>query len=216
MIKAIFWDNDGILVDTEHLYFRATREVLASAGLFLTSEDFVELLLVQSRGAWHLLQERGFTETRITELRKERNRIYGELLQKEEIQKDGVREVLEILQGKYRMGIVTSSLKEHFEIIHRSTGLLRFFEFALVSGDYEKYKPEPDPYLKALEKTGLSPDECIVVEDSLRGLTSALGAGLRCYVIPNDLTRNSDFTGAAKVLNHVSDLLPELGVKGGS
>ena len=52
--KAIFWDNDGVLVDTEHVYFEATRQVLASAGIDLTRDEYIELFLVQGRGAWHL------------------------------------------------------------------------------------------------------------------------------------------------------------------
>src|SRR6266480_1610606 len=57
--KAIFWDNDGVLVETEHLYFQATQHVLASVGIPLTQQDYVELFLVQGRGAWHVAMERG-------------------------------------------------------------------------------------------------------------------------------------------------------------
>lgn len=210
MIRAIFWDNDGVLVDTERLYFQATRQVLQSAGMELTTEMFVELFLVRAIGPWHLLREKGISETDIQGMREERNRIYGRLLAQEDVLKDGVPEVLEILQKKYRMGVVTSSLKDHFEIIHRSTGILKYFEFTVVSGDYTKYKPDPEPYLVALERSGLSPEECVVVEDSLRGLTAAIGAGLTCYVIPNELTRSSDFSGAYRVLSHIRELLPEL------
>src|SRR4051812_621954 len=59
MIKAIFWDNDGVLVDTERLYFRATQETLDAAGVLLDHEQYVEFFLRQGRGAWHLLEERG-------------------------------------------------------------------------------------------------------------------------------------------------------------
>ena len=51
MIKAIFWDNDGILVDTERLYFLATQRVLATVGVSLTKEQYIELFLVQGKGA---------------------------------------------------------------------------------------------------------------------------------------------------------------------
>lgn len=209
MIRAILWDNDGVLVDTERLYFQATRQVLQSVGMELTTEMFVQLFLVEARGPWHLLREKGFSETDIQRMREERNRIYGMLLEQENVLKEGVHEVLEVLHKKYRLVVVTSSLKDHFEIIHRSTGILKYFEFSVVSGDYTKYKPDPEPYLVALERARLRPEECVVVEDSLRGLASAIGAGLKCYVIPNDLTRSSDFTGAYRVLNHVRELIPE-------
>ncbi len=121
-----------------------------------------------------------------------------------------MQEVLAELHGKYKMGIVTSSLREHFDIIHRSTGLLKYFDFIVASGDYTKYKPDPEPYLVAIQKTGFAAEDCIAIEDSLRGLLSATRAGIRCYVIPNPLTRTSDFASAYKVLNHVREILVEL------
>jgi HAD superfamily hydrolase (TIGR01509 family) len=210
MIKTILWDNDGVLVDTERLYFRATKEILASAGYELTEEQFVDLFLIEARGPWHLLQ--GYSAEQIETLRKQRNQLYSRLLLEEKTTIDGVEEVLSGFHGKYKMGIVTSSLKEHFEIIHRSTGLLKYFDFVVASGDYTKYKPHPEPYLVALEKAGSAAAECIAIEDSLRGVLSATGAGIRCYVVPHGLTRNSDFREAYKVLTHIRDLQLELPV----
>ena len=57
--RAIFWDNDGVLVETEHLYFQATQEVFASIGIDLTRDDYVALFLVKGRGAWHIAEQRG-------------------------------------------------------------------------------------------------------------------------------------------------------------
>ena len=56
--KAILWDNDGVLVDTEQLYFEATQQILQSVGIELTKEQYIELFLVQGKGAWHLAEER--------------------------------------------------------------------------------------------------------------------------------------------------------------
>src|SRR5687768_16359321 len=71
MVEAIFWDNDGVLVDTEHLYFEATRRVLASVDIPLTEEDYRELFLVQGRGAWHLAEARD-----VQALKQQRNALY--------------------------------------------------------------------------------------------------------------------------------------------
>jgi len=119
---------------------------------------------------------------------------------------DGVRDVLDALRGKYVMGIVTSSGHEHFEIIHRQSGLLPYFQFVLTLKDCAYTKPHPGPYLKAIELGGFLPDECLVIEDSPRGLAAAISAGLRCIVIPSGFTRNFDFAGACKVLDSIRDL----------
>ncbi len=211
MTKAILWDNDGVLVDTEHLYFEATRHVLSSAGIRLTLEQYVELFLVQGRGAWHLAEERGASAADIDRLRDERNALYARWLHRGPRLVAGIASVLEALRGEYVMGVVTSSRKDHFDLIHRSSGLLKYFDFVLAAGDYARAKPHPDPYLRAVERSGVGRDACVAIEDSERGLESATRAGIRCIVVPTDLTRAGNFTRAHQVLPSVSEIPQALG-----
>ncbi len=207
MIKSIFWDNDGILVDTEKLYYKASKLTFAKIGIDLTDEMYAEYFLRSSHGTWHLAKNLGYSDTTISELRNERNNLYSKLLESEiEIIK-GAEEVLNRLYGKYKMGIVTSSRKDHFELIHRQTGFLKYFDFVVTSEDVKNTKPDPEPYLKALEISGMKKEECIVVEDSERGLRSAIAAGLKCYIIPTSLTLNSDFSGAEKIVYNIKEIL---------
>ncbi len=210
MIKAIFWDNDGVLVDTERLYYIATQRVLATVGVSLSKEQYTELLLVKGKGAWHLAAEKGVPPDGVEKLRHERNTLYSSLLGQEHLVIDGVQDVLEALNKSYVMGIVTSSRQDHFAIIHRQTGFLKYFHFVLTSEDYSHSKPNPEPYLLALERCGFHPEECLVVEDSERGLTAAINAGIRCIVVPNNFTRKSNFVGAYKVIGNLKDILLEL------
>jgi HAD superfamily hydrolase (TIGR01509 family) len=210
MIKALFWDNDGVLVDTEHLYFRATREVLGAAGFAFSREQYIDLLLIQSCGPWQLVEAAGFSTDEIQSLREERDRVYAGFLRERVDVLPGVVEILEQLRGTCTMGVVTSSKREHFDLIHRSTGLLPYFDFVLAAGDYANAKPEPDPYLAAIERSGMNPSECIVIEDSARGLMAATRAGLRCIVIPTPLTHDCDFSLAHRVLDDVRELAPLL------
>jgi len=206
MIKAIFWDNDGVLVDTERLYFQATQETLESVGVALDQEHYIEFFLRQGRGAWHLLEERGVSAQEIERLRRRRNDLYSELLQREACAIDGVAGTLELLHGKYVMGIVTSSRRDHFDIIHSRCNLLQYFDFILTAADFERVKPHPDPYLAALERSGARPHECVAIEDSERGLQAATDAGIRCIVIPTALTAGGNFASAYRVLERVEQL----------
>ena len=206
MIKAIFWDNDGVLVDTERLYFQSNKETFARIGIDLSEEIFVEYFLRRSSGTWHLASAKGFSEEEISEFRKERDELYSVLLQREKIVIDGAEETLKRLHGKYKMGIATSSRKEHFEIIHQRSGLLKYIDFVLTSEDYNNSKPAPDPYLKALEVSGCKKEECVVIEDSERGLRAAVAAGIKCLVIPTKLTINSSFAGAEKILSSIKEV----------
>jgi HAD superfamily hydrolase (TIGR01509 family) len=206
-LRAVFWDNDGVLVDTEELYFDATRTVLEQAGFALGIAEYVDIGLRQGRSMFELVRE-AFGDREVERLRGVRNALYAERLAGGVAALDGVEPVLAALHGRVAMGVVTSSNPDHFELIHRGTGLLRYFDFVLTNRDYAHSKPHPAPYLAALERCGLAPEQCIAVEDSERGLAAARAAGLRCIVVPRGLTRGGDFNGAYRILDDAHDIGP--------
>jgi len=206
MIKCILWDNDGVLVDTEKLFFRATRETLATVGIDLTSELFAEFSLIRGEGLEEYLNMGGIDPSHQDYLRKMRNMMYSKLLSAESTLFSGVTETLQYLHGQYKMGIVTSSRRDHFDIIHHSTGILKYFNFILTREDYKNSKPDPEPYLLALENAEVEKHECIVVEDSARGLLSANRAGLFCLMIPNELSLPETYTGNFRQLRNIRDV----------
>ena len=172
----------------------------------LSEELYIEFFLKKNLGTWHLAEAKGYTKKQIADFHIERDELYGHLLSTEMNVIAGAEETLQKLNGKFKMGIVTSSKKNHFEIIHNNSSLLQYFDFVLASEDYPKSKPAPDPYLKAIGLSGFQPEECIAIEDSERGLKSALNAGIECFVIPTDLTKYSDFSGAKKILNSITEV----------
>jgi HAD superfamily hydrolase (TIGR01509 family) len=210
MIKAILWDNDGILVDTEKFYYQATKDILARYNVELTKELYIENLLVQSRGAWHLIKNNTLPDLEIEKIRNERNRIYCEYIKQTDVLIEGVADTLKNFHKKFKMAVVTSSRKEHFDLIHSKTNLLQYFDLILTREDYKESKPNPEPYLLAVEKLNLKKNECLVIEDSERGLIAANAAGLECWVIPNELTRSLDFSLASRIFDNIKEAEKEL------
>ena len=206
-VSALFWDNDGILVDTERLYFQANEKVLSEMGFALSAEVFRQYWLLESKGLIAIGERLGWSEETIVRLRAKRDEIYSELLLSGNLTLPGVEETLQQLPSSVIQAIVTSSKRDHFESIHRRTKLLPYFQFILAEGDYARSKPEPDPYLAAVKRSGIPPEQCLVIEDSERGLRSATAAGLRCWVIPSELTRDGDFSAAERVLTNVTQVL---------
>lgn len=211
MVEAILWDNDGVLVDTERLFFESTRRALATIGIPLSAQQFLDLSMRQGRSAFDLAS--GWPKEQVTSLKRERDLLYSEMLRLETRVLPGVTETLKALHGRTRMAVVTSSQRQHFDVMHADIGLTSYFEFVLAREDYDKTKPNPEPYLLALERLGMRAEKCVVVEDSERGLAAARAAGLRCLVIPNEITRSCTFAaatailpGAAAVLDAVSEL----------
>ena len=138
MIRAILWDNDGVLVDTEGLYFQAGHEVLATQGVELTHRDFAEQSLKKGLSVFDFLPDQN--AELIEELRLKRNARYSALLAEGVPIIDGVVETLETFYGRVQMGIVTGSLRDHFDIVHAQTDLLPFFDFVLAREDYRRSK----------------------------------------------------------------------------
>lgn len=211
MFEAILFDNDGVLVNTEQLYFTANREVLASVGVTLDESAYVELFLREGTGAWHLVLGRGFSAADIASLRARRDQLYTDLLSGSDIIMPGVAELLPRLARRHRLAVVTSSQPEPFARTHARTGLLPHFEFALTRVDYVRSKPDPEPYRLAVERMQLPPERCLVIEDSERGLRSAKAAGLTCWMIPSALTRGCLFAGADALFESLADVVAHLG-----
>jgi HAD superfamily hydrolase (TIGR01509 family) len=174
--RAILWDNDGVLVDTEKVFFEANRRELAALGVEASWADFEEINL---RRGVSLLSLSGLDGDALRALYARRDALYTELLGTEEIAIAGMDDLLGRLAPRFRMGIVTSSHREHFEIIHARSGLLRHFAFHVVREDYPLSKPHPDSYLAGIERSRLPADRCLAVEDSPRGVAAARAAGLQ-------------------------------------
>ncbi len=208
MYKAVFWDNDGVLVDTEKFYFQANAFILKQHGINLSLQNYIDFFLKNNTGAWHLLGEIAGDKIFIDKLRDERNKIYCSLLETEDLRIEGIKKTLKHLSKRYIMAIVTSSRKEHFDVIHKRTGYLKYFNFSLVREDYGNSKPDPEPYLKALSIAKVLPEEALVIEDSERGLISAKSAGLDCWIIKNDLNAAySNFEKADNIFNRIEEIL---------
>lgn len=203
---AILWDNDGVLVDTERWYCQATREVFAGVGIDLTAALYFEYFLSRSSGTSKFGCANGLSEAEIAEVQRARNARYLQMLEQEYITIAGVREALALLRPHFAMGIVTGSRRQHFEAIHRRSGLLEFFDFAITREDYAQSKPAPDPYLAAVARSGLPAGRCLAIEDAPRGLLAAQAATVDCWVVPTELTSPAMFPGAARVLDSISDL----------
>ncbi len=203
--KYLLFDHDGVLVETEYWYFMANKRALSELGFELTLELHLEYM------------KRGYSFSDLEALSKldpdvvsskhhDRNRYYQSYLQNEDIEIKGVQSVLEILSTHYRMAIVTTSRPQDFELIHKNRPLVSWMDFVLTREDYIKAKPDPEPYLAALDRFRGAKEEAIVIEDSERGLRSALAAGLDCVVVHNEFTRSHDFSKAQHQIHTLSEL----------
>jgi HAD superfamily hydrolase (TIGR01509 family) len=207
MIDAILWDNDGLLVDSETLFFNLTRDAFAEAGFPLDSGYWGREYLGNAKHSSVIALELGMPPELARTVIERRNDIYIKSLEQPVPLLPDVRETIEALSGKFRLALVTGSPRDKVEMMHRENGLLEYFEVIITENDIGNPKPHPEPYLKAVERLGLETRQCLAVEDSRRGLASAHAAGIPCVVVPNTLTRIQQFELAFAVEERVSGVL---------
>ena len=206
MKKYILFDNDGVLVETEHLYFEANVKALKE--FFNLDLNFKTYMEIMARGgtAWEIAQNIGIKEDKISIARKQRDIYYQEFLQTRDIEIDGVKDILSRLSKKYKMAIITTSRRVDFDLIHKNRGIVDYMDFTLCVEEYERAKPYPDPYLAGLKKFNAKKEETIVIEDSQRGLTSAYNANIQCVIVKNEFTKTHDFSKASYFIDSLKEL----------
>jgi len=188
MIKAVLFDNDGVLIDSESVFYDYTRDALAAAGVNLSPSYWARHYLGNGLRSVEVAESLGLSRSAATGIIEARNRRFMARLQEGFIPFPGVTETLSLIRGWVRMALVTGSPLDKLLLAHRETDLLPLFDCVITSDDYIHSKPHPAPYRAAMDRLGIVPGECLAVEDSPRGLNAAHAAGIRCLLIPTPLT----------------------------
>ncbi len=188
MIKAVLFDNDGVLIDSESVFFTLTREALATAGVALHPSYWARHYLGNGLKSMEVAEALGLSPSIADEVIQLRNRRFMARLQEGFIPLAGVAETLSALRPLVRMALVTGSPRDKLLLAHQETELLPLFDCVITSDDYPHSKPHPAPYRTAMDRLGIEAGECLAVEDSPRGLNAAHAAGIRCLLIPTPLT----------------------------
>ncbi|UCG08135.1 MAG: HAD-IA family hydrolase [Desulfobacterales bacterium] len=226
-LKAIFWDQDGVIIDTQKDGHRvAFNKMFKETGYdFEWDVDTYGELLSISGGKErmrHYFTEKGIILEGIPEkdaelllsLHKKKTAIFVEMIESGILPlRTGVKRFMqEAMQAGLRMGVCTTANERSANAIAK--GMLGDidFEFVLAGDVVSKKKPDPEIYLLALDRTGLSPDECIVMEDSRNGILAAKAAGLRAVATTNIYTEDEDLSDASIVVSSLGDPDGEKGV----
>ncbi|MDO8428660.1 MAG: HAD family phosphatase [Candidatus Diapherotrites archaeon] len=180
-IKAIIFDMDGVLIDSEQLHVKSGNTVLEKFGLTLDNQDDYNFKGSTDQDFYtHLIQKHKLKTTH-EELSKERNQKYLELARQELGAFPNIEKVLHELSKKYVLAITTSGPKSTVNLMFKKFGWKKYFKVVTTCEEVNYGKPNPEPYLKTIEKLKLKPSECIVIEDALKGIESGKLAG--AYVI---------------------------------
>lgn len=188
-IKAVLFDMDGVLIDTERYLTKFWQQAAREAGLDLDITEFYEFRSLASRFASVEFQKKYGSQYDYFAIRERRKELMNAHLAEHGIEmKPEVKETLQVLKERgYYIAVVTATDEERTKQYLTEIGIYDWFDSIICATMVERGKPFPDVYLYACERIGCRPEECMAVEDSPNGVAAASAAGCRTVMVP-DLT----------------------------
>ena len=219
MLKAVIFDFDGVITDSEILHLRAFNKVLAKFNLEINTKDYyTKYLGYTDADCFKQLIADGLLEAdkrQIPELIEQKNHIFEELARNDGKTIEGVREFLNMLaQNNIPMAICSGALLTEIELLLDDANLRHFFVVIVSAEHVKKGKPHPDGFLLTLKKLNkgrsdpIKAEQCIVIEDSLWGLQAAKAAGMHSVAVTNSYEAEQ-LRLADKIVDKLSDLSME-------
>jgi HAD superfamily hydrolase (TIGR01509 family) len=224
MLKAIIFDVDGTMADTEHAHREAFNWAFAQEGLDWHWDEALYTQLLDISGGKERLkhfwqsQHPNMVEidaqslaSTIDRLHALKTAAYENAVSEGQVKlRPGVLELIEDAKGQgVAMAIATTTSPVNIAALLRAAlGAQWQLDFAVIedASTAPRKKPEPDVYVQTLQRLGLKPEQCVAIEDSYNGLQAASGAGLKTVITPNNFTAHHDFTGALRVVPNLSGI----------
>jgi HAD superfamily hydrolase (TIGR01509 family) len=212
-VRAAIFDFDGVIVDSEPLHFRAMREALLSEGIRVTEDEYYGLYLAyDDRGALRLaLEHHGRpAEPALLDALVERKQERFEGVLRDVVFFPGAVELVRSLASRVPLAIASGARRAEIEAILSAGGLRDAFSAIVGADDVTRTKPDPEPYLTAMARLapqapGLRPAECLAFEDSVPGILSAKGAGMKVVAVANSYPAEK-LAVAHRVVDTLEDL----------
>jgi HAD superfamily hydrolase (TIGR01509 family) len=206
--KAVVFDMDGLLLDTEVLWQRAEGRLFERHGAAFTFEDKLTVMGTSAVFTGEFFAQRlGYGADRAAALIREVSDLMLEELQAQVEARPGAIELVERLRGRVPLGLASNSPRSLVDAALRSAGFTEAFDAVVSSDDVANHKPAPDLYLLVCERLGVDPGQTLALEDTASGIASAKAAGLTCIAVPQ--FAQTDVSAADRVIDSLERLLPE-------
>lgn len=209
-IKAVLFDHDGTLVDSEPIHFLLWKQVLDRYDISLTDKQYRDHYagVPTPANAKDIVRRFSLDESADVLIEKKNSAVHEYLQAQPFPLMPTARKTISSLHRRgLKLAVVTGASGSAAQATLQGYALQNYFS-ALVSGDdVKRSKPAPDCYLLALKQLEIIPSECIAIEDTEHGMKAAVGAGIPCIAIPTDMSRNHNFSDAIAVLDGLGEAL---------
>jgi HAD superfamily hydrolase (TIGR01509 family) len=203
--RAVCFDLDGLLVETEGIWKEGKRLLFERRGVPFGHEDHLAVFgTSEAQTAAHFAARFGLPPEAAPAIGQEYRAIVAELFQAPIACRPGALELVTSLRGRVPIAVATNTRRPMAEVILRQSGLAGRFD-AIATGDEVPPKPAPDVYLAACRALGVAPLDAVGLEDSPTGVAAVKAAGMTCVAVPSDPA--SDVSGADLIVASLADLI---------
>jgi HAD superfamily hydrolase (TIGR01509 family) len=206
--RAVVFDMDGLLLDTELLWHQAETDLFAQHGAEFSWDD--KMAVIGSSfdfTADYFADRLGLPRGRGPALVNEMVELMHAQLRRQVEGRPGAVELVERLRGRTRLGLASNSPRSLVDTALATAHISDAFDAIVTSDDVERSKPAPDLYLLACERLGVAPTDALALEDSASGIAAAKAAGLTCIAVPQFV--ETDVSAADRVIDSLEELLAE-------
>lgn len=193
-IRAVIFDMDGLMIDSESIYWAVGRRIAKSYGKEVSNETLGRMMGRSPLDSVKLFVRELQLDVDPAELLAKREEEVFQLLKQGVMPMPGLREVLDQFRPLYKLAISTSARRPFVDVILAGLGIADRFAVLQTSDDVVHGKPEPEIYLKAMSKLGVKPSESVVLEDSSNGALAGKRAGATVIAVPSIFTKDQDFS----------------------
>lgn len=203
-IRAVIFDMDGLLVDTEPLHHQSWKSLFKDEFHSPLPPVYKRFLGRKEEEVMTQLVRSINVQANIKELVKIKHQIYHELIRRKVTFMPGARKLINDLKGRYILALSTSSTKECVDIILKKLQLENVFNTVATGDDVREGKPDPGIYHLIGRMLEIASSDCLVLEDTENGVISAKKAGMWCIAVPNQYTEHGDFSQADLIVENLT------------
>jgi beta-phosphoglucomutase family hydrolase len=190
--RAVIWDMDGVIADTAPYHLKAWQEVFQKRGVKFTKEDFRHTFGQRNDTIIKNTLGEETPQAEIEAIASQKEACFRQRIGPNLKPLPGVAALLKALsQADFKMALASSAPIENIRLLTRSLGINSYFQSIISDKDVTEGKPNPQVFQLAAQRLGVKPENCIVIEDAVAGVTAAKRAGMRCLAIANTHPRPS-------------------------